>query len=164
MQQRDAAEPHWLRDHHQVNNIQWRRLTVSKATLGKLLRSGVERIWVFPAHIYHLELNWTELNRRRWPRLAQYWPRSVVTCQVGPFCITARGYYPITVFIFFTELSHSGSRRDRNWLAPRPALDRGRSHWQLSKPPSILNRRALAIIESNLAFDLATLGLTKLTH
>ena len=31
--------------------------TVSKAKLGKLLRYGVERIWVFRAHIYHLELN-----------------------------------------------------------------------------------------------------------
>ena len=31
--------------------------TVSKTTLGKLLRDGVERIWVFRAHIYHLDMN-----------------------------------------------------------------------------------------------------------
>ena len=31
--------------------------TVSKATLGKLLRDRVERIWAFRAHRYHLQLN-----------------------------------------------------------------------------------------------------------
>ena len=31
--------------------------TVSKATLGKLLRDGVERIWVFPSAYMPLELN-----------------------------------------------------------------------------------------------------------
>ena len=39
--------------------------TVSKATMGKLLREGVERIWVFRAHIYiyiYTILNWTKLN------------------------------------------------------------------------------------------------------
>ena len=37
--------------------------TVSKTTLGKLLRDGMERIWVYPSAIVNrLELNWTELN------------------------------------------------------------------------------------------------------
>ena len=36
--------------------------TVSKATLGKLLRDGAERICFFRAHGYHLELNLTVLN------------------------------------------------------------------------------------------------------
>ena len=31
--------------------------TVSKATLGKLLSNGVERIWGFQAHRYRIELN-----------------------------------------------------------------------------------------------------------
>ena len=31
--------------------------TVSKETLGKLLRDGVERVWAFRAHIHHLELS-----------------------------------------------------------------------------------------------------------
>ena len=34
----------------------------TKAKLGKLLRDGVERIWDFRAHIYHLKLDLTELN------------------------------------------------------------------------------------------------------
>ena len=47
--------------------------TISKATLGKLLRDGVECIFVFfCAHRYHLELNWIGgaadlLSWVRWP-------------------------------------------------------------------------------------------------
>ena len=33
--------------------------TVSKATLGKLLRNRVGRKWAFRGHRYHLQLNWT---------------------------------------------------------------------------------------------------------
>ena len=37
--------------------------TVSKATFGKFLRDGLERIYgLFREQIDHLELNWTELN------------------------------------------------------------------------------------------------------
>ena len=36
--------------------------TVSKATFGKLLSDGVERIWLFRLHNYHLQQNWTELK------------------------------------------------------------------------------------------------------
>ena len=35
-----------------------------KAKLGKLVRDGVERIWVFWALRYHLELNWTNFSLR----------------------------------------------------------------------------------------------------
>ena len=37
--------------------------TVSKAILEKLPRDGVERIWLFRAHRYHLELSWTEPDK-----------------------------------------------------------------------------------------------------
>ena len=34
--------------------------TVSRATLGKLVKDGLERIWTFPST--YLELNWTASN------------------------------------------------------------------------------------------------------
>ena len=39
--------------------------TVSKATLGKFLRDGVERMWAFPSTWHHLELSWTKLYNFR---------------------------------------------------------------------------------------------------
>ena len=49
------------KDERGPSSIRWTR-TVSKATMGKLLRDGAERIWAFPSAYIPSWMNWTKFE------------------------------------------------------------------------------------------------------